>query len=134
MLSTAEDVISALKSGATVRLWNHPGTRIRMVNGFMVKDHENEPGMFSINYTINMKDRPYTEIEGGGIPEEGESWMTVGGYRAVVLKKLKGRPGEDYRLAVMIEMKDGSGIVVETDMNGDCPERDYCLEYQYDAG
>lgn len=130
LLSTAEDVISALKSGATVRLWNHPGARIRLVDGFVVKAHEDEPDVFSINYTINMKDRPYMEVEGGCIPEEGESWMTVGGYRAFVLKKLKGRPGEDYRLAVMIEMKDGSGIVVEMDRSGDCPERDYCLEYQ----
>lgn len=59
-LETPEEVIKALKEGKEIFLQEGGAGKVKLINGFCVKQYQNQ---FNINYTINLRDKPYIAEE-----------------------------------------------------------------------
>ena len=55
-LETPEEVIRTLKEGKEIFLQEGGAGKISLINGFCVKQWQDQ---FNINYTINLRDKPY---------------------------------------------------------------------------
>lgn len=77
-LTTPEEVIKALKDEKDVYLEEGGVGKVKLIDGFCVK--ENEQG-FNINYTINLRDKPYINTQDDY--EVGESYELKNGKKAL---------------------------------------------------
>ena len=81
-LNTPEEVIQVLKNGKEVRLEEGGAGAVKLIDGFCVKQWQDQ---FNINYTINLRDKPYIEeaeplkFEVGKFYKSraGEKWLCV---------------------------------------------------------
>lgn len=80
-LNTPEEVIKALKEGKEVRLEEGGAGVVKLIDGLCVKQWQDQ---FNINYTINLRDKPFIEEVEPLKIEVGKFYRTKGNKKAYV--------------------------------------------------
>lgn len=70
-LNTLEKVIKALKDGKEIFLEEGGAGKVKLIDGFCVKQWHDQ---FNINYTINLRDKPYILLEEEPFKIEVGNW------------------------------------------------------------
>lgn len=70
-LNTPEEVIKALKDGKEIFLEEGGAGKVKLIDGFCVKQWHDQ---FNINYTINLRDKPYILLEEEPLKIEVGKW------------------------------------------------------------
>lgn len=83
-LNTPEEVIKALKKGKGVFLEEGGAGKVSLVDGFCVKQLNDQ---FNINYTINLRDKPYILEEEPLKIEVGKFYKTRDGKKVICMYK-----------------------------------------------
>lgn len=83
-LETPEAVIKALKEGKEVFLDEGGAGKVVLIDGFCVKQWNDQ---FNINYTINLRDKPYILEEEPFKIEVGKFYKTRDGRKAWVVSR-----------------------------------------------
>lgn len=83
-LETPEAVIKALKDGKEVFLDEGGAGKVVLIDGFCVKQWNDQ---FNINYTINLRDKPYILEEEPLKIEVGKFYKTRDGRKAWVVSR-----------------------------------------------
>ena len=78
-LNTPEQVIKALKEGKEIFLDEGGPGKVKLIDGFCVKE---SPGQFNINYTINLRDKPFFYEQESIKIEVGKFYKTTNGQKA----------------------------------------------------
>ena len=83
-LETPEAVVKALKEGKEVFLDEGGAGKVVLIDGFCVKQWNDQ---FNINYTINLRDKPYILEEEPLKIEVGKFYKTKNGRKAWVVSR-----------------------------------------------
>lgn len=81
-LNTPEEVIKALKDGKEIFLEEGGAGKVKLIDGLFVKEWNDQ---FNINYTINLRDKPYILEEEPLKIEVGKFYRTRRGDKVVCL-------------------------------------------------
>lgn len=82
-LNTPKQVIKALIDGKEIFLEESGAGKVKLIDGFCVKE---SPSQFNINYTINLRDKPFVYEQESLKLEVGKFYKTRDGRKAIVLK------------------------------------------------
>lgn len=78
-LNTPEEVIKALIDGKEIFLEEGGAGKVKLIDGFCVKEWNDQ---FNINYTINLRDKPFVYEQETLIIEVGKFYKTRDGRKA----------------------------------------------------